>query len=102
MVRKNENCRRCCPSALPLSVKSSLSSLFGSPRHSAIGMRVCRRAAVPVLVLILLASAWETRAQEPLYYRGKEYGSESQYNPLSLILNGSFDIIQLDGHSRRV
>jgi len=40
--------------------------------------------------------------QEKYFYSGKDYGSEALYNPLNLILNGSFDIIQLEGRSRKI
>ncbi|MER3525360.1 MAG: hypothetical protein C4326_15285 [Ignavibacteria bacterium] len=39
-------------------------------------------------------------AQESYFYKKRMYGSEALFNPLSLVLNASFDIIQLDGHSR--
>lgn len=33
-------------------------------------------------------------AQEYFFYTGKDYGSQGSYNPLSVILNGGFDIFQ--------
>lgn len=41
-------------------------------------------------------------SQENYFYTGKNYGSESLYNPIYLILNGSYDIIQLEGNSRQI
>ncbi|PIP77122.1 MAG: hypothetical protein COW85_10615 [Ignavibacteria bacterium CG22_combo_CG10-13_8_21_14_all_37_15] len=41
-------------------------------------------------------------SQEKFFYNGKNYGSEALFNPVSLILNGSFDIIQLEGRPRDV
>jgi hypothetical protein len=42
------------------------------------------------------------RADEPAryYYTGKAYGSESLYNPLSVIINGGYDVLQASAHSR--
>lgn len=40
--------------------------------------------------------------QEKYFYTGKDYGSEALYNPFNLILNGSFDVIQLDGFGRKI
>ncbi|MFA6541554.1 MAG: hypothetical protein WCT99_08120, partial [Bacteroidota bacterium] len=40
-------------------------------------------------------------AQEKyFFYSGKDFGSESLYNPGSLIINGGFDILQSATHSR--
>lgn len=41
-------------------------------------------------------------AQEPYFYKGRDFGSESLYNPISVILNGSFDILQLDEKHRKL
>jgi len=35
-------------------------------------------------------------AQTTYFYKGRDFGSESLYNPWNLILNGSYDIIQLN------
>lgn len=43
----------------------------------------------------------ESFAQENYFYTGKNYGSEKLFNPVSLVLNGSLDIIQLENFSRR-
>lgn len=39
---------------------------------------------------------------QPLYYRGRDWGSEAQYSPLAVLLNGGFDILQLDRYRRDV
>ncbi len=41
-------------------------------------------------------------AQERFFYMGKEYGSEAIFNPITLILNGGYDITQLDGYRNDV
>jgi hypothetical protein len=40
--------------------------------------------------------------EEPYFYHGKDYGSEAMYNPINVILNGSFDILQLDEKERKI
>ncbi len=55
------------------------------------------------LFCILLLSGFTFRAysQESNYfYSGKNYGSEATFSPVSLLLNGSYDIIQLENNSR--
>jgi hypothetical protein len=41
-------------------------------------------------------------SEEKYFYTGKDYGNESMYNPWYVILNGSYDIIQLDCNSRKI
>ncbi|MBZ0200393.1 MAG: hypothetical protein K8H86_11035 [Ignavibacteriaceae bacterium] len=41
-------------------------------------------------------------AQRKYFYKELDYGSQSVYNPLSVILNGSYDIIQLDEKPREI
>ena len=41
-------------------------------------------------------------AQDRLYYHNLPYGSEAHYNPISVILNGSFDIVQMENRSREI
>ena len=57
-------------------------------------------------VLMLLSMFFSTNVtlaqEQKYYYTGKNYGSESEFNPVSLILNGSFDIIQLEDFSRKL
>lgn len=36
------------------------------------------------------------------FYQGLKYGSQSLYNPLYVVVNGGYDIYQLDGHQRDV
>jgi hypothetical protein len=52
--------------------------------------------------LIAALSVSGSVAQERFFYKEKDFGSEALYNPLSLLLNGSYDIIQLDGHERTI
>jgi hypothetical protein len=45
-----------------------------------------------------------TYAQEskPYFYFGRDFGSEAMYNPLSVIVNGGYDVLQASTHSRSV
>jgi len=54
------------------------------------------------LLLLLCIIAGQISPQNGYFYSGKDYGSEALYNPLNLYLNGSYDIIQLEGHSRNI
>ena len=41
--------------------------------------------------------------EKPYYfYKGYNYGSQSEYNPLTLLLNGGYDILQLTNHDRQI
>lgn len=53
-----------------------------------------------VFVLLLLPN--NIIAQNHYFYTNKDYGSEAIFNPISLILNGSYDIIQLQNHNRNI
>lgn len=57
----------------------------------------------PVLVHLLsaLLSTWPDTASGR-FYSGLEYGSQSQFNPLSAIFNEAWDITQLEGFSHTV
>jgi len=39
--------------------------------------------------------------REPVFYRGLPYGSESLVNPVRLVVNGGFGILQFDGRDNR-
>ncbi len=41
-------------------------------------------------------------SQNYFFYSGKKYGSQSLFNPVNLVLNGSYDIIQLQNHDRNI
>jgi len=46
-----------------------------------------------ILLLFLSGSLY---SQTNYFYTGKNYGSESTFNPVSVILNGGFDIFQVE------
>ncbi|MDT8322862.1 MAG: hypothetical protein RRA94_02035 [Bacteroidota bacterium] len=39
---------------------------------------------------------------QPFYYHGKSYGSEAQFSPLTVLLNGGYDILQLDKYEQHI
>ena len=63
--------------------------------------RGCLRRTTLITVWIL-GSIIPAAAQHRYFYRNLPYGSEAAYNPVSLILNGSFDIIQMENRSREI
>ncbi|MFH1197278.1 MAG: hypothetical protein V1720_16385 [bacterium] len=50
---------------------------------------------ISVLIIVLLSSL-STNAQDAFFYKGRDYGSESFYNPIFVILNGGLDILQVN------
>lgn len=62
--------------------------------------RIFRAMRSLMLSMMFFVNFSVCAGQERYYYSGRDYGSEAMYNPLSLILNGSYDIIQLEGHAR--
>lgn len=61
--------------------------------------------AIAAVLSISTAAAQEDSVgpREYLYYRPEQgYGSMSMFSPWGLILNGGFDILQLDGKDRRL
>ena len=64
-------------------------------------MKTNRRALLFLLINISLIAPTPL-AQQKYFYKERDYGSDAVYNPLNLILNGSYDIIQLDKKSREI
>jgi hypothetical protein len=54
------------------------------------------------LFLLIISFNNNIYGQTTYFYKGRDFGSEAEYNPLSLILNGSYDIIQLQNHNREI
>ena len=54
------------------------------------------------LACILIMVSPPTLSQDRLYYHNLPYGSQAVYNPISVILNGSYDIIQMENRSREI
>ncbi len=55
-----------------------------------------------LLLIFCLGSSPEALPQERFYYTGKDFGTEAMFNPVSLILNGSYDVIQFEGIGRNI
>ncbi len=63
-------------------------------------IRLRRISAVIIFVLLVCPLL---RGQEKNYfYTGKPYGSEALFNPISLFINGSYDVTQLQSVSNRI
>jgi hypothetical protein len=60
------------------------------------------RSSAFALLLLLGMPSGACSQNEPLFYHGRDYGSDALYNPISVILNGSYDIIQHENRSREV
>ena len=56
------------------------------------------------LVPIQAQYYFDTKSQtsESLFYSGKDYGSEAMFNPINVILNNGYDIIQLGNKPRTI
>ncbi len=55
-----------------------------------------RFALVLAVVFSSFVPAGRSFSQTYHFYKGRDYGSEALYSPWNLLLNGSYDIIQLD------
>jgi len=55
-----------------------------------------------LIVSIFCAATVLTTAQETLFYKPQDYGSMSMFSPWNVVINGSFDVLQLDGKDRRI
>ena len=60
-----------------------------------------KRTLLGIVVFLAVCCRCST-AQQQYFYKGRDYGSEALYNPVNLLLSGSYDIIQLDGHDRNI
>jgi hypothetical protein len=58
--------------------------------------------ALPLIASLFVGLVSAAEAQERYFYHNLPYGSEALYNPLSLVLNGSYDIIQMENRSREI
>ncbi len=73
-----------------------INSVFSGNRRSI-------RIFFSVLSFVFLGvfSPGTTIAQQPYFYKGYDYGSDAVYNPVSVILNGGFDMFQVS-HQRDI
>lgn len=54
------------------------------------------------LYFLICLSVFVFPQKKNYFYTGKDYGSESLFNPVSLLLNGAFDVTQLQSVSNRI
>jgi len=52
--------------------------------------------------ILILALFLYTPLKSQYYYTGKTYGSEAMFNPVNVILNNGYDIIQLGNKPRTI
>jgi len=64
-------------------------------------LRLWNYLAWSVIIFCALLRFTPLQAQ-PYFYHGKSYGSEAQYSPLIVLLNGGYDILQLDKYEQRI
>ncbi|MEP6762778.1 MAG: hypothetical protein ABJB66_00640 [Gemmatimonadaceae bacterium] len=79
-------------------------TLEGSRADAQVSATVSARSAVARTAADSAPVAARARADSAhtFFYFGKDYGSESQYNPLTVVLNDGFDILQISGSDNRV
>jgi hypothetical protein len=63
-----------------------------------------RDSRIHVIIAVFFITAGALCAQEEkfFFYSGRDYGSEAMYNPLSVIINGGYDVLQASTHTRSV
>ncbi len=82
-----------CPAAETGSVTArSHNNLFPGLHTGTLGF---------LLGLLLLCSS-NALPQKNYFYFGRDYGSDANFTPLQVLLNGSYDIMQLEDHKRDV
>ena len=57
------------------------------------------RTHIFFFLILTIIAATAVHAQERYFYSGKTYGSEAMYNPLSVIINGGYDVLQASTHT---
>jgi hypothetical protein len=54
------------------------------------------------LLFLIIIINWNTFSQKRYFYTNKDYGNEALFNPLTLLLNGGYDITQLQSVSNKI
>lgn len=54
-----------------------------------------------IVAFLLTIALHSASAQPPYFYKGRDFGSEALFNPVSIVLNGGFDMIQVS-HERDI
>jgi hypothetical protein len=96
MHRKNE-VKSCTARARERGIE--LSAPFGVPVAGVGRILTC---IVLITALLFTAKAQDsTVSHGPYFYKGLDYGSQSTFNPITVIINGGFDMLQV-GNNRDV
>ncbi|MCX6137633.1 MAG: hypothetical protein NTV54_09095 [Ignavibacteriales bacterium] len=51
---------------------------------------------IAAITMLIAGNPLYAQESEPYFYKGRDFGSEAMFNPIFLILNGGFDMIQVD------
>jgi hypothetical protein len=57
-----------------------------------------RKVALLALLIILISTS--ASAQQQYFYHGRNFGSEALFNPINLIINSGYGIMQMEDYSR--
>jgi hypothetical protein len=63
-------------------------------------MHLRKKTYVVMLAMSCLVGTGDS--QDVYFFKGRDFGSEALFNPVNFLLNSSFDIIQLDEHTRNI
>ncbi len=55
-----------------------------------------------ILIVVVIFANQKILAQENYFYTNKPYGSESLFNPITLTINGGYDVVQLQAINNRI
>jgi hypothetical protein len=55
-----------------------------------------------IIPFLFIVNCKNVIANKHYFYTGRNFGSEALFNPINMILNGGYGIMQLDGYSRDV
>lgn len=58
--------------------------------------------ALRLIILMTLVSNFSNPQEQNYFYTNKKYGSEALFNPISLLLNGAYDVSQLQSVTNRI
>lgn len=66
---------------------------------------MCKSLSVLIVIIISMQSLWGQKidsTKKTYFYHAYNYGSMAMFSPWSVVLNGSFDVLQLDGKNRNI
>ena len=61
-----------------------------------------RQILVAVVLLVTCSQSLKAADTTYYFYRPYDYGSMAMFTPWNVIINGSYDVLQLDGRERRL